>query len=187
MAQAAPWTSTSHLWVLSLGFRVQPQINNTRRDRPSYVTYCTNSSDHVSHPQGVDNGDQVQMEVSLGPRQKMRVAVPIEVEPHPVFRREGLDILSAADLTLTQALMGATVVVQTIEGTAELQVPPCTNHGSRLRMRAKGVVNHRAGGRGDQLVEVRVIMPRNLTARQQQLLREFEAEEAGKRGSRGNR
>ena len=135
----------------------------------------------IDIPPGVDNGDQIQIEVGLGPRQKMRVAVPIEVEPHPVFRREGLDILSAADLTLTQALLGTTVVVQTIDGTAELQVPPCTNHGSRLRMRAKGVMNHRAGGRGDQLVEIRIMLPRNLTPKQQQLLREFEAEATKRR------
>lgn len=158
-------------------------IKGTKRrvSMPSGGPRVSSSPMDIDIPPGVENGDQVQIEVFLGPRQKMRVAVPIEVEPHPVFRREGMDILSAADLTLTQALMGTTVVVQTIEGTAELQVPPCTNHGSRLRLRARGIVNHRAGGRGDQLVEVRVVMPRNLSARQQQLLREFETEENRKR------
>ena len=51
---------------------------------------------------GIDTGDQIQVETSLGPKQRVRVAVPIEVEPHPVFRREGADILSFADLTLPQ-------------------------------------------------------------------------------------
>lgn len=75
---------------------------------------------------GIDSGDQIQIETNLGPRQRMRLAVPIEVEPHPVFRRDGPDILSTASLSLPQALLGTTITVPTIDGMAQLTVPACT-------------------------------------------------------------
>ena len=111
----------------------------------------------------------------------MRVAVPIEVEPHPVFRREGADIVTVADLTLPQAMLGSSLTVQTVDGMAELTVPPCTQNGVKLRMRGKGVLSQRTGARGDQLVEIRVVMPRSLSQRQKELLQEFGREEAAKK------
>ena len=129
---------------------------------------------------GIDSGDQIQVETTMGPKQRVRVAVPIEVEPHPVFRREGADIFTFADLTLPQSMLGSTLTVQTVDGVAELAVPPCTGNGTRLRMRGKGVLSVRTGARGDQLVEVRVVLPRTLSPRQKELLQEFGREETKK-------
>lgn len=79
-----------------------------------------------------------------------------------------------------QAMLGSTLTVQTVDGNAELAVPPCTSNGVKLRMRGKGVTNVRTGARGDQLVEVRVVLPRSLTPRQRELLQEFGFEESKK-------
>ena len=79
-----------------------------------------------------------------------------------------------------QAMLGASLTVQTIDGNAELSVPPCSQSGIRLRMRGKGVSSMRTGARGDQLVEIRVVLPRSLSPRQRELMLEFGREEANK-------
>lgn len=66
----------------------------------------------------------------------------------------------------------------TIDGVSEVAVPPCTMNGDVLQMRGKGITDPNGRGRGDQLVKVRVVKPTKLTARQQELLKEF-AREAG--------
>lgn len=77
-------------------------------------------------------------------------------------------------------MLGASLTVQTIDGNAELSVPPCSQSGVRLRMRGKGVLSMRTGARGDQLVEIRVVLPRSLSPRQRELMLEFGREEAKK-------
>lgn len=59
------------------------------------------------------------------------------------------------DLWNSQALLGAAVRVQTVDGMVELPVPPCTQNGDRLRMRARGMYHPRKGAKGDQLVEIK--------------------------------
>ena len=75
-------------------------------------------------------------------------------------------------------MLGTTLNVQTVDGNAELSVPPCSQTGLRLRMRGKGVLSMRTGARGDQLVEIRVVLPRTLSPRQRELMLEFGREEA---------
>jgi len=141
----------------------------------------------VDIPAGIDNGDQIEVQVNLSTRRasRSRLSIPIEVEPHPVFQRQGADVSVSTELPLTRALLGTTITVPTIEGTAEVPVPPCTQNGDRLRLRGKGIYNPRRGLRGDQYVEVRVVLPRSLSERQKELLVEFDAEEARKGGAGG--
>jgi len=140
----------------------------------------------VNIPAGVDNGDQVEVAINLpgkrGGTSTTRLAIPIEVEPHPVFRREGSDIAVTHDVPLVSALLGSHITVPTIEGNAEVVVPPGTQHGDKLRLRGKGVLNLRRGLKGDQYVEIRVVLPRSLTPRQKELLEEFGREEERKGG-----
>ncbi|KXZ41384.1 hypothetical protein GPECTOR_504g468 [Gonium pectorale] len=139
-------------------------------------------------PAGVDSGDVLETTVDLaGPGRraspKLTVHVPVDVAPHPVFRRQGSDVLSSLELPLSSALLGATIRVDTLDGGVELIVPPLTQQGDRLRIRNKGIFNPRRGLRGDHYVEISVKMPRNLTPRQRELLVEFEYEEGRKRGA----
>jgi molecular chaperone DnaJ len=93
----------------------------------------------------------------------------IRTEPHPVFRREGDDIYVTVPVTAAEAALGAKIEVPTIDGRAQLKVPPGTQSGQKLRLREKGVpsaVNE--GKRGDQIVETRIVVPeaRDLKARE---------------------
>lgn len=83
--------------------------------------------------------------------------VEIHVKPHPSFRREGNNIHSVLPVTVGEALAGAKVRVETVSGAVEVAVPKGSNTGRVLRLRGKGVPS--TEGNGDQLVELRVVLP----------------------------
>jgi len=84
--------------------------------------------------------------------------VSVSVDPHPVFKRLGDNILCTVPITISEAAMGARIQVPTVDGTAVLNVPQGTQGGQQLRLKGKGAPS-RGGGRGDQLVEIRVLTP----------------------------
>jgi molecular chaperone DnaJ len=100
--------------------------------------------------------------------------VLVHVKPDPRFVREGNDIFSRVDLTMTEAALGTTVQVDTLEGTSELQFDPGTQPGEIRVLRGKGMPVLQGFGHGDHRVLVNVSVPRNLTEEQRRLLQEFE-------------
>ncbi len=97
----------------------------------------------------------------------------IHVEPHEFFERDGYDILCQIPISITQAALGATIDVPTIDGKESLKVPRGTQSGRVFRLKGKGVAHLKGLGRGDQVVQVLVKIPTNLTKKQEELLREF--------------
>jgi len=84
-----------------------------------------------------------------------------KIEQHPVFRREGDDIYVEVPIMPWEAALGAKVEVPTIEGRAQLRVPPGTQSGQKLRMRGKGVKSAtKEGAQGDQIVEMKIVVPK---------------------------
>ncbi|KAG2430612.1 hypothetical protein HXX76_010130 [Chlamydomonas incerta] len=166
-------------------------VNGTRKSVQIGVRQGATKAVDLDIPAGVDTGDVLETQVELptpGRRTastKMTVSFPIEVMPHPKFRRQGSDIVASLELPLSQALMGATVRVDTLDGGVELIVPPLTQQGDRLRVRNKGIFNPRRGIKGDHFVDIVVQLPRALTPRQRELLLEFQQEEERKRGQAG--
>jgi molecular chaperone DnaJ len=88
--------------------------------------------------------------------------------------REGNDIYSTVELTMTQAALGATVTVPTLEGDHELELEPGTQPGEIKVLRGRGMPVLQGFGRGDQHVFVHVLVPRHLSDEQRRLLEEFE-------------
>lgn len=99
--------------------------------------------------------------------------IEFSIRPHPMFRRMGQDLHLEMPVNVAQAALGATLEVPTIDGMVEIKLEPGTQSGDTLRLRGKGVPNLRGGGRGDQIIAWSVVVPRNLTERQKQLLREL--------------
>jgi len=97
----------------------------------------------------------------------------VRVDPHPVFTREGDDLHVVVPIAVHEAALGAKVDVPALEGRARLRVPPGTQSGQRFRLRERGAPSARDGGRGDLIVEVRLVLPRLLDERSKELLREF--------------
>lgn len=102
----------------------------------------------------------------------------LRVRPHPVFKRAGDDVVCAVAITFAQACLGGEVQVPTLDGKGKLRVPPATQPGAVLRIKGRGMPKRVTGGRGDQLVEVRVEVPQTLSPRGRQLVEEL-AQELG--------
>lgn len=85
--------------------------------------------------------------------------VEITVRPHPGFTREGYDILTTLPISLGEALNGASVHIDTVDGPVAVKVPKGAKEGTKLRLRDKGVPHSKAGGRGDQLVVLHIDAP----------------------------
>ncbi len=98
----------------------------------------------------------------------------IKAGPHPVFARSGDDIQISVPVTVAEAALGAKIEVPTIDGRAQLRIPPGTQSGQKLRMREKGVTSAaREGQRGDEIVTVDIMVPHLKDERSKEILREF--------------
>jgi molecular chaperone DnaJ len=103
------------------------------------------------------------------------VYVLVHVTPDPRFAREGDDIFSEVDLTMTEAALGTKLAVPTLDGDVELEFEPGTQPGEVHVLRGHGMPALRSSGRGDHRILVNVVMPRRLTSEQRRLLGEFAA------------
>ncbi|UCH09176.1 MAG: molecular chaperone DnaJ [Fidelibacterota bacterium] len=92
---------------------------------------------------------------------------------HAIFTRHGRDVLLTANITFAEAALGTTVGVPTLDGTANLKIPPGIQSGHILRMRGKGFPELQGRGRGDQLVRIQVIAPSNLGDKQKEFYHEL--------------
>jgi molecular chaperone DnaJ len=98
----------------------------------------------------------------------------VEVRPHPFFERRGNDLYTKVPVTVSEATLGGKVEVPTIDGRSLVRIPPATNSGSTLRLREKGVPSARNGARGDQYVEIQVIVPKPTDERVRNIMKELE-------------
>lgn len=102
----------------------------------------------------------------------------VEVEPHPVFRREGEDLHCVVPVSMTEAALGAHVEVKTPDGQMTIEIPAGTQNGQRFRLRKRGMPKLGDKGRGDLYVEAQVAIPAVTDDRRRELLREFAELEA---------
>jgi len=98
----------------------------------------------------------------------------VEVKPHPFFERRGNDLYTKVPVAVTEATLGAKVEVPTIDGRSLVRIPPGTNSGRTLRLKEKGVPSARNGTRGDQYVEIQVVVPQPTDERVRNLMKELE-------------
>jgi DnaJ-class molecular chaperone len=126
----------------------------------------------VAVPAGVKTGSRLRVKGEGQPGAGDLYLV-VEVQPHPTFRREGIDLVIEVIATLPQALLGAELSVPTLEGSVVMKIPPGTQSGSTFRLRGKGMPELRGKAVGDELVKVNVEIPRNLNPRQKELAEEL--------------
>lgn len=96
----------------------------------------------------------------------------VQVYDHPVFKREGFDIIVDREIRLTEAVFGTTVEVPSLYGIKQVKIPPGTQNNTRLRIKGYGIQRFGKTGKGDQYVRIIVPLPKQLTPEQQKL---FEA------------
>lgn len=133
----------------------------------------------VKIPAGIDDGQSIQLHgqgnagVNGGPSGD--VIVTISIRPHPLFTRDGNNVICEIPISFPQAALGDTLQVPTIDGKVEYTIPEGTQTGTVFRLRGKGIQNVNGRGRGDQYVRVNIEVPTHLTDHQKHLLRDFEA------------
>jgi molecular chaperone DnaJ len=97
----------------------------------------------------------------------------ISVRPHEFFRREGNDVVCTVPITVTEAALGTKIEVPSVDGKTLLRIPPGTQSGQKFRLRGKGAPSLRGEIQGNQIVEVRVVVPKVADERSKEILREL--------------
>ena len=140
----------------------------------------------------VDRAETVEFRIKAGTRDGQRIRLQgkgnaglnggaagdlfliVRTGTHPVFNRQGDDVQITVPVTIPEASLGAKVDVPTIDGRAQLKIPPGTQSGQKLRMRERGVESaQRPGQRGDQIVTVEVVVPQLQDERSREIMREL--------------
>ena len=103
----------------------------------------------------------------------------VRVEPHPMFRREGSDLLCDVPVGIVKATLGGRVDVPTLDGRATIEIPPGTRSGQKLRLRGRGVPAHGSRRAGDLLAVVQIVPPRDLDPDARALLEELASRHPG--------
>jgi molecular chaperone DnaJ len=138
----------------------------------------TNKKIQIKIPPGVDTGSKLRIrgEGEVGERggPPGDLFVFLYVESHDFFSRDGDDIVCQIPISFPQATLGSEIEVPTLNGTKNLTIPKGTESGEIFRIKGEGFPKIRGYGRGDQLIQIIVKTPKNLTKRQEELLREFE-------------
>ena len=133
----------------------------------------------VKIPAGVDVGDRIRLAgegehgVNGGPPGDL--FVQIHIKPHSVFQRDHNDLHCEMPVSFATAALGGEIEIPTLDGAAKIKIPAETQSGKVFRLRGKGIRGIRSSGPGDLMCHVVVETPVNLTERQRDLLREFEA------------
>ena len=133
----------------------------------------------VDIPAGIHDGQRIRItgegHAGVAGTRAGDVYVQVRVRHDPRFVREGNDVFSTVDLTMTQAALGGTITVATLDGEEELEFDAGTQPGEVVTLRGRGMPVLQGFGRGDHRVLVNVVLPRHLNAEQRRLLEEFDS------------
>ncbi|HEX3047137.1 MAG TPA: molecular chaperone DnaJ, partial [Bacillota bacterium] len=131
----------------------------------------------VKIPAGVENSSRLRIsgegEAGVRGGSPGDLYIYVYVKAHPKFERQGYDVISEIKLSVTQAALGTTVMVDTLDGKVELKIPEGTQHGTSFRMRGHGITQLRGHGRGDHHVRVKITVPTKLSGEQRELLKKL--------------
>jgi len=137
-----------------------------------------NNKIQIKIPPGVDMGSKLRIRGEGEPGERGGPSgdlfIFIYVEPHDFFLREGDEIVCQIPISFPQAALGAEMEIPTLNGKKTISIPKGTESGEIFRIKGEGFPKLKGYGRGDQLVQVIVKTPKNLTKRQEEILREFE-------------
>ncbi|KAL7471022.1 hypothetical protein ACHAXS_011362 [Conticribra weissflogii] len=159
---------------LHLRYQIHNKNKNTMEVKERDVT--------VDIPAGIDNGMNLRLsgqgaEGDPGaPRGNLIVQVLVENDEY--FHRDGVDVHTECPISLTQAVLGGTVDVRTLTGIVEMKIPKGTQVDSKLMLRGKGIPHLNTDGRrkGNHIVHLQIQIPKKISKRQEELLREFDEE-----------
>jgi molecular chaperone DnaJ len=132
----------------------------------------------VDIPAGIDNGMNLRLQGQGAEgdpgAQAGNLLVQVMVDEDDYFVRDGYDVHTEAPITLVQAVLGGSIDVRTLNGEVEMKVPKGCQPDTKLMLRGKGIQHLRGSSRGNQIVHLKLQIPKEITARQEELLRQFD-------------
>lgn len=138
----------------------------------------------VKVPAGIDDGQTIVMNGQGEPGShggpNGDLYIHVTVKPHKLFRREGTTLRFEMPISFTQAALGADVDVPTLDGVVRYHIPEGTQNDAEFRLKGYGITQLRSTTKGDLLVKIRVEVPKKLTEKQRELLRQFEESATGR-------
>lgn len=126
----------------------------------------------IKVPAGVQTGSRIRFD---------DFDVVIDVATHQKFHREGYDIVTIEKIPMTMAALGGTHEVETVNGQVKLKIPAGTQPNAVIRIKGKGVKHLQKTIHGDHFVKISIEIPEKLSAKQKELLEQFEAESSKKK------
>ena len=141
---------------------------------PNAERFSAGAQNKCHIPAGIDNGRLSLRREHINGGPAGDLILTVNVRPHAIFERSGTKVLLDMPVSFAQAALGAEIEVPTLDGRVKYTMPAGTQTGTVFRLRGKGIPELNSKTRGDQFVTVYIEVPRNLTARQKELLKEFE-------------
>ena len=132
----------------------------------------------VKIPAGADTGSRVKLRgmggAGTGGGPAGDLLIDITVKPHSIFKRKGDDIYLDLPVTFGEATLGAKIEVPTLDGISAMTLPPGTQGGQRLKLSGKGMPSPKSGARGNQYVDIEIVVPKNLDGRAKERVKDIE-------------
>jgi DnaJ-class molecular chaperone len=145
-----------------LTFLLTVEFLEAARGALKRISFSDGRTLDVNIPAGTEDGAVLRLrgqgQPGIGSGGAGDALIEISVAPHPLFRRDGNNVLIEAPVTLTEAVAGGRITVPTIEGPVSMSVPAGSNTGAKLRLRGRGIAP-KGGVAGDQMVTLRVMLP----------------------------
>lgn len=131
----------------------------------------------ISVPEGINSGHQLRVS-GLGERgynggPNGDLYLEVQIRPHKIFQRQGNNIYIKIPLSAVDATLGSKIEVPTIHGDKELEIPAGVQPNEKIRLRSMGVKDLRTGVRGDQYVEINIVIPKKISKEEEKLYREL--------------
>lgn len=163
-----------------------PECHGTGRKITSVCKKCGGrgrtvytESVKVKIPAGADNGSIVKLKgmgnAGIGGGPAGDLLLEISIKPHPLFKRKGDDIYVQLPVTFGEAALGAKIEVPTIDGTAVMKLPPGTQGGQRFKLSGKGFVSPKSKHRGDEYVDIKIVVPKDIPEKAVRIIKEIES------------
>ncbi len=132
----------------------------------------------IEIPAGIDDGQVMNLRgggdsgINGGPAGDLRITVGMR--PHPIFERDGFDVFCEIPVTFAQAALGAEITVPTLDGKVKFTIHEGTQPGDEFKLRGKGIQRLNYSGRGDQYVKIVLEVPKNLSSKQKQIIKDLD-------------
>jgi DnaJ-class molecular chaperone len=133
----------------------------------------------VKIPPGADTGSRVRLKgmggAGMGGGPAGDLLLEITVKPHRLFKRKGDDVYLELPITFNEAALGAKIEIPTLDGTANMTLPAGTQGGQRLKLKGKGFPATKSGFRGNQYVDIKIVIPKGIDTKEREIVEPIEA------------